>query len=131
MTAHLSRRSLLRATPALAMPLALGIPAAASASPTDPLPALVDAYFAAQGAFEAGSYEPDGGNLTNTTCLAANAEMDRLRPLIEGTTATTADGIIAQLAYIEEDFSNGPGTTVSGVPVDLLHRLAVAVERLS
>lgn len=103
--------------------------------PTDPLPGLVDAFFIAQAACgEAGTYEPDEGHCENAICQAMQAEMDRLRPLIEGTTATTAEGIIAQLAYIEEDFGGGfnlkDGATVSNVPVSLLRRLAVAAERL-
>jgi hypothetical protein len=77
---------------------------------------------------------PDGGTFNNATSKAAEAELDRLRPLIEGTTTTTAEGIIAQIAYIEEDFAGGhsekDGPTVEGVPVSLLRRLAVAAERL-
>ena len=131
----LSRRALICASPVLFASPAMAAygPPAPMALP-DPLPALVDAYFAAQEAWEAGTDEPDSGNFDNETCRLAQAELDRLRPLIEGTTATTAEGIIAQFAYIEADFVGGrserDGPTIADLPVSLLHRLAVAVERL-
>ncbi|EYD73844.1 hypothetical protein Rumeso_04579 [Rubellimicrobium mesophilum DSM 19309] len=128
MTAHLSRRSLLRAAPALVMPVTLTAPlpalAGAVATP-DPLPGYVRDFKAALEQWLAASDEPGGGNFDTLACLHWNAEMNHLRELIQDTVATSPEGLAAQIEFIKADYDAGPPCaydypTVDDVPVPFL-----------
>ena len=102
MTAHLSRRSLLRAAPALAVPVTLTAPLPARASATDPLPGLYTQRKAAEAAWLAVS-STEGSPEEK----AAWAEFRRLEDLIEVTVATSPEGVAAQLKYMKESYNSG------------------------
>ena len=122
MTAHLSRRSLLRAAPALAVPVTLTAPLPAQAA-TDPLPLLMAQRKAAEERWLALS-----GNDEAPEERAAWAEFRRLEDLSEETAPTSPEGVAAQIEFIKASYGNGQGTAVSDVPVALLDRLAAAVK---
>lgn len=124
----LSRRSLLRASPALLVPGLLAD--VASASPTsDTLPALVAAYFAA-----AASFDVEDDELAAADLLG---DMDRIGDEIEATVATTSAGLIAQITYLQKSYGSDGIPAYEGgpehldVPSPLLDLLKAGLGRLS
>lgn len=132
MNALVSRRSFIGAVPTLAAPMAL-LPASVleAAASSDPILALVEARARHEAAWKAA---PEGSAEDQAAWDAFRAAEDA----IEGTVATTPEGLVAQIDYMKASYGAGmvdvnpfARATVDDVPVAFLDVIVAGLRGLA